>query len=811
MKTKLYTRSLGGGVVSPAMVGRIDDSKRDAGLAAAKNMIVLPEGIAASRPGTKFVRAAKNADKRARVITFRYSSTQTLAMEFGEAYIRFHSFGQTLLTPTTGVSAWSAVPTYAAGDLVTEGGFTWYAVTAVPVNQQPSTHEYGSGAPVVDYTWQQTYYSDTTAPPGYTYVGTEIPAVVTPGALVYITGTGYTLVQTGFDDFGLPIFVSRPYTFYVGYTATAASGPGGGYWYKMGVVYEIPSPYAELDLADLHYVQSGDVLTLTHPKYNVRELRRNAATNWVLPVVTFGTRLATPTISAVTPTPAGSPSTTQTYSYVATEITEDQTDEGRQSAAVTAVNQLLDTGAVNTITFGVAARRNVYRLSGGLYGFIGQTTTTELIDDNIAPDISRTPPLLQNPFVTDWPAAVTYYQQRRAFAGTTLLPQAIWLTKSGTDINLDYSIPPRDNDAVIVKIAAREASTIRHLVPLGDLIILTSSGEFSLSGSGGVLTSVNVSVPATGYAGASNVQPVVVDNDLIFAAARGGHIRGLGYSFDRQSYVSADLSVRAAHLFDYKTILDMTFTRAPTPTVWSVSSTGELVGLTYVPAEEVRAFHTHETDGMFESVCAVSEGDEDILYCVVKRTINDATVRYIECMAPRFYTRQVDGFFVDCGVTYDGAATDSVTGLGHLEGATVNILADGYVSPAQVVTAGAISLETEASVIQIGLPLRREIETLPVSVENAEAFGQGQVKNVNKVWVRILASGAFKAGPDLTSLFETPAREAEDWGTPADLRSREVEINLQGNWNSEGTVYIVVTDPTPLTVASITKEVEFGG
>ena len=382
MKTKTYSRSMAGGVVSPAMVGRIDDSKRDAGVAAARNILILPEGIGTSRPGTKYVSATKTSSKRSRVMTFRYSSTQTLAMEFGEAYIRFHSFGQTLLTPTTGVSAWNSGDTYSAGDLVTDEGSTWYAVTDVPANKKPNLFTYGAGEPIVTGTWVLTTDKRTTPPPGYDYVGTELPSQVDIGRYVYIQETDYVIEQIKVFDGADSYFVYEyvPVTVYYGFLGTAGASTPATFWYEMPTAYEIPSPYAEADLFDLHYVQSGDVFTIAHPKYAPRELRRLGATTWVLTPVTFGSTLSAPAIASVTPTLASSPSDDQVYSYVATNVSDDQNDESVQSAASTANNQLLDTGAINTITFGAAARRNVYRLSGGLYGYIGQTVSTTLIE-----------------------------------------------------------------------------------------------------------------------------------------------------------------------------------------------------------------------------------------------------------------------------------------------------------------------------------------------------------------------------------------------------------------------------------------------
>ena len=86
-----------GGELSPGMMGRIDDSKYQMGLAVCRNFVCLPQGPVQNRAGFAFVRAAKYADKSCRLIAFRYSSSQTMVLEMGEKYIRFHTQEATLL------------------------------------------------------------------------------------------------------------------------------------------------------------------------------------------------------------------------------------------------------------------------------------------------------------------------------------------------------------------------------------------------------------------------------------------------------------------------------------------------------------------------------------------------------------------------------------------------------------------------------------------------------------------------------------------------------------------------------------------
>ena len=671
-------RSFGGGELTPEMYGRIDDAKYQTGLALCRNFIVKPHGPAENRAGTQFVREVKTSAKKTRVIPFSYSTTQTMVLEFGDQYIRFHTQGATVLS---------------------------------------------GGSP-----------------------------------------------------------------------------------------YEITTPYLEADLFDLHYVQSADVLTITHPNYAPRELRRLASTNWTLTTISFAPTLAAPTGASATATGTG----TTSYSYVVTAVGDSGIDESLASSAATCTNNLFTTGNKNTITWTAvsgAARYNVYKFSGGIYGYIGQATGTTFTDDNIAANMGKTPQVSYNPFNAsgDYPAAVSYYEQRRCFAGTSNKPQNIWMTRTGTESNMNYSLPTRDDDAISFRVAAREANTIRHIVPLTSLVLLTSAAEWRVTSiNSDAITPSTVSVKPQSYVGASNVQPVVINNNLIYAAARGGHMRELAYSWQAAGFVTGDLSLRAPHLFDDYNVVDMAYSKAPVPIVWTVSSSGKLLGLTYVPEQQVGAWHQHDTDGTFESCCVVAEGDEDVLYVIVRRTINGSSKRYVERLHSRKFTAQADAFFVDCGLTYSGSAVTTISGLSHLEGKTVSILADGAVHPQRVVTSGAVTLDNAASTVQVGLPITADIQTLPWFAQIDAGLGQGRTKNVNRVYLRVYRSSGIFAGPDASSLTEAKQRTTENYGTPPALKSDEIQLVISPSWNNAGQVFVRQADPLPLTLVSMTLEVAIG-
>lgn len=810
---RTLTRSFAGGEMSPEMFGRIDDVKFQSGAATMRNFIATPQGPAENRPGTAYVREVKDSTKRVRLIPFTFSTTQTMVIEVGAGYFRFHTNGATLL----------------------------------------------AGSPAA--------YNNATA--------------YTVGALVSSSGTNYYCIAN----------------------TTGNAPPNATYWYPLpSAAYEIPNPYAEADLFDLHHVQSSDVLTIVHPNYPPRELRRQGATQWVLSTITFGATISPP--GTVTATASGHTTAKYTYSYRVTAIASDEVNESVGSTTATASGNLLETGGIVTISWssvGGASLYNIYKLQGGIYGYIGQTSGTSIVDDNIAPDLSISPPNYDNVFASsnNYPGAVSYFEQRRSFAGTINSPQQMWMTKSGTESNMSYSLPIKDDDRISFKVAAREANTIRHIVPLSQLVLLTSAAEWRVTSiNSDAITPTSISVQPQSYIGASNVQPSIINNAMVYCAARGGHVRELGYSWQSNGFITGDLSLRAAHLFDNYEIVDMSYSKAPKPIIWFVSSSGNLLGLTYVPEQQIGAWHWHDTDGAFESCTTVAEGAEDVLYVVVRRTINNVSKRYIERMNTRKFTNQQDAFFVDCGATYSGINTtattvtittgagwtpadsltitastgifsypgtsdvgdqivltgsdgvkylltingtssstvatarvnrtlatqfrnvatstysfarNSISGLTWLEGKEVSILIDGAVHPRRTVTSGAISLEQPGSVIQIGLPYESDLQTLPMFMQVDGAFGQGRTKNVNKVTMRVYRSSGIFIGPDEDNLIEAKQRTSEPYGSPPSLKSQDIEVNLTPDWTDGGQVYVRQQDPLPLTIINLSFEAAIGG
>ena len=122
-------RSFAGGEVSPEMYGRLDDIKFSTGVALCRNFISKPQGPLINRPGFEFVREVKDSSNKTRLVSFTYSTTQTMILEMGAGYFRFHTNGATLMLSGTS-SAWVTSTGYVVGDLVSHSGTNYYCTTA---------------------------------------------------------------------------------------------------------------------------------------------------------------------------------------------------------------------------------------------------------------------------------------------------------------------------------------------------------------------------------------------------------------------------------------------------------------------------------------------------------------------------------------------------------------------------------------------------------------------------------------------------------------------------------------------------------
>lgn len=780
-----FTRSFAGGEVTPEFLGRIDDVRYPTGLTTCRNFVIKPHGPAENRAGTKLVREVKTSAKKTRLIPFVFASDQTVVIELGEGYFRFHTNGATVLS--------AGVP-YEVSNSYVESEL--FEITFVQSNDiitfchpnHPVSELARSGATSWTFT-ELTFTPALSAPTGVS--ATAKPATTDPG-----TPSTQQYTVTAVKGAEESEAASNGLLAGVSISTITKANPGTLTFFGATITG------SSFSVSDRVYISGvGGMTQINNSYFKVRSYSYTPPSGFT---PGFGTMTLFDDATGAVPV-----DTSAFATYTGGGIIQ-------KEGGATCSNNLFDDGAYNTIVWSTvtgAERYYVYKLTNGLFGYIGQTEGLTFTDDNIAADISKTPPIADTPISSagEYPACVGYFEQRRCFGGSTNKPANFWATKSGTESNLTYSIPQRDDDSIRFKIAARERNQIRHVVPMANLVLLTESAEWRVSAAEGEVLTPNVSLRPQSFIGSARTQPIIVNNNLIFAAARGGHLRELAYNWQANGYITGDISIRAPHLFDNKTVVDIAYSKAPIPIIWCVSSSGNLLGFTYVPEQEVGAWHRHDTtNGAFESVAVVAEGDEDAIYVVVRRTIGGATKRFVERMQTRVVGDIKNSFFVDCGLTYSGSPANVISGLGHLEGQTVAILADGKVQSQQVVTSGQVTLDEAASIVHVGLPITAQLETLPLAFE-VQGYGQGRPKNINAVWTRVYQSRGWSVGPDTSRVTAPPARTDETYDAPPSLRTEEVRTLITPSWDAEGTFVVQQDQPLPVTVLSLAYEFAVGG
>lgn len=406
-----------------------------------------------------------------------------------------------------------------------------------------------------------------------------------------------------------------------------------------------------------------------------------------------------------------------------------------------------------------------------------------------------------------YPSATGFYEDRLVFAGSKGFPQTFWTSKTGDYYNFGTSIPSADDDGITATLNGGQMNGIKAIIAFGEMLLLTAGGEFKVSGGGKAITGSNVLSQPQEYRGVSDVNPVTIGSRIIYVQHQGNIIRDLAYSYDVDKYTGDDLNLLASHLFEGHKIISMTYQQIPNSIVWCVRDDGLLLGLTYIKEQDIYAWHQHTTaGGKFVSVCNIGGSTEDKLYAVIER----GGQYYVEIMESRDKSANVeDQFFVDSGITYEGEPTDEISGLEHLEGYTVAILADGNVLPQQTVENGKVLLGNKYKKVHVGLPIYAEIKTLPIDFTAQDGTYLSRKKRIATVTLLLKDSRGGLFGMKENELDEFKWRSNEAYGEPISLQTGKFKVTIKSaTYDETQQIIIKQPDPLPMTVLSLIPEIE---
>ena len=741
-QTVAYT-NFTAGQLSPRLDGRTDLTKYYNGAKTISNFTIQPHGGASRRPGTAFVHEVKDSSTAVRLIPFEFSTVQTYVLEFGDQYIRFFK---------------------------DKGIITETAKTITNISQ--------ANPAVV-----------TSTAHGYTNGDHVIISSVT--GMVEVNGKTFKVANATANTFELQD-VDGNNIDSSSYTAYAS----GGSAFR---IYEIASPYAAADVAQLKFAQSADIMYLCHPDYAVRKLSRTGHTSWSLDEVEFNIPPFQPHNDTTTTLTSSHTGAGATATITASSTTGINGGDGFKSTDVGRAIHMKDGHLI------ITSFTSTTQVVGTIKVDLGSATATT---DFALGSFSDT---------TGHPSSVTFFEQRLVFAGTNEEPQTLFFSKVNEYENFDdgYHTSVTDTSAMIYTIASNKVNSIRFLSAQRSLIAGTVGGEFVVSASGTTqpITPTNIQIQRQTSYGSANVDAIQVANVTMFLQRAKRKIRELTYSFDFDSYVAPDMTILAENITE-SGIKELSYQQEPESILWGVREDGKLVGLTYQRAEDVVGWHIHEIGGSFgsdsfghvENLATIpGDADEDDLYMVVKRNINGSTRRYVEYLQNYDYgTNIADAFFVDSGLQYNGSATNTISGLDHLEGETVAILADGATHPNKTVTNGVVSLDRNVTKASIGLGYTSILQTMRIEAGAAEGVAQGQTKRIHDVTIRLLNSVGVEIGSDLENMERIPFRSSAnlmDIAIPPFSGDKQVEF--RGDFETDGYIYVRQTQPLPINIIGI--------
>ena len=408
--------------------------------------------------------------------------------------------------------------------------------------------------------------------------------------------------------------------------------------------------------------------------------------------------------------------------------------------------------------------------------------------------------VLSSSVLPDLPSAVTQYDQRRVFAGSEQNPLRVWLTNAGYQDLMQYHQPVMSDDRIIIDAVTSDADRIRHAVALDSLLLFTGSSELRVyTQNSDALSPSSVAVRAQSYIGSAYAQPVILNNQVLFAGNHGGHIYAMGYQNSASSYVSQNISIRSSHLFDNREVKSLALAKSPVQELWVVTDEGVLLGCTLYIDQSVIAWHRHTTQGLFEDVCVVSEGNEEHLYAVIKRD----GIRFIERMSNITVGELAKNYrYLDCYAEGEfDTPTKTVTGLSYLEGKTVGVFADGKTQTNKVVKDGQITLDVEAKNIAVGLPYTCTLETVPL-IAQAEGALQGRVKNISELYLRVSYNGDLYANNlNATKLYKI--KKDDVYMKPHNTKGYVVKVSTDGSWDYDAQLKVEHRDCAPIEIASV--------
>jgi hypothetical protein len=763
MSNPLYISQLAftTGEVSPDVSSRFDLEQYKSALLEAENVVIRPYGAVAKRQGSQYVGQVKYSDKPTRLFEFTTNTNNSFMLEFGDKYIRVWNYGV-----YTGVEFATPFDSDILFDLncIQSGDVMFICSGKYPI-QTLSRYS--------DTDWRMSTYKLTEQP--YDEINTDNGHTLTVNGDT-ITSTKDLFTQ---DMVGSVIQIA----YYVEAVHTKSAG-------------EVVEKRVHRGLLPLLIEK-----TYNNINYNVENYSTDTELSWKF--TTHGTWEGTVKIQISN----NDGQTWKDYRTYTSKNDYNVTDTGKiEAGARLKYVSDIKSGSVNC---------DLSIMPFTQYGIVEIKSVTDAKNAkvNVLNGIKEGEPSYQWKLGSwnrgnGYPKLCTFYQDRFVVAATNKKPNYIWMSRTGDYPNFGVEKVEgtiTDDSAITLPVINRKMCEIRHLVPANDLIILTSGNEWIVSGDK-TITPTNCNLKTQTQRGALSCEPQFIGNRCVFVQERGGTVRDMGYSYESDNYTGQDLTLFVkTRVRGYLTITSA-YAQDPDSIIYYIRNDGEINCLTYIPEQKVYGWSHFVTNGKYLYCESVSEGEQDILYILVERTLQGKKVKCIERMVP-LYSDDVN-VFLDCYVEFKSSnAIDSIN-IPHLSGQTVQVVIDDTQQPDVVVPDdGLLQLNISGSNIKIGLPFTSKIRVPSVEMQMQDGTLQGRVATVSRVVLRVHKSFGGKIGRTFDRM--------DDITLPPDklfTGDKPVILPKMGvNYSTDTSICIKHSDPFPFNLLSITRIVEIGG
>lgn len=432
-------------------------------------------------------------------------------------------------------------------------------------------------------------------------------------------------------------------------------------------VYQITTPYPEADLFNLKKAQKNDVTYLVDGVHWPQKLVRVGNLSWTIADVEFikGPFMAQNIVSTDV-----------------IKISGTYTEGGSVTMAASGGHTPFLAGHVGSYW------KLANNASGTDLAYVKITAFTSTTIVTAQVKFGAVPASLQNTNTQYWnegsfssvrgfPKAIVMHEARLVLAGTTAEPNKIWLSVSNGDFE-NFTTSSTDVTAAF-DITANTGNQDGIEWLASDQVLFAGSGNtifrVKSSTTGSAISNKDADIKPQSRFGSSSLQPAFVGEAPFYVERGLTKIRSLGFSVAQDKYSASNATIRSRQITG-SGINQMEYLQNPVSMLLADRIDGQLATLTYEEEQQVFAWTRQITNGEFESLTILPTPDSvDTIYLVVKRTINGVTKRFIETIDMTLENTDIECFYVDCGLTYDGTKATTLT-LSAITGSSVTATAE---------------------------------------------------------------------------------------------------------------------------------------